>query len=264
MPAMAWGLRHRLGERGALALAWALAVSPSLVYYARDAIHETLLVASTLGLVVATEDAGREPPKPVGLGQEPGQGLQRRPQHFAHEGNSAIPLPGIREPRRQTLLDFLSLQRGNVPLADAGTLTHESRQELIRRSGTDGVRSRKAHLPARRETRAQLEGEPRLSRAGVPHDQRGLGPRVLGARLGGGEQSGQLGAASDEGALAAEELAGHVELVPLFAQGSAVGIAPQPEVLGDEARCGVVQANGAGARAPERLHAPIDDHGDGP
>ncbi|MCB9676203.1 MAG: TIGR03663 family protein [Alphaproteobacteria bacterium] len=55
MPAMAWGLRHRLGERGALALAWALAVSPSLVYYARDAIHETLLVASTLGLVVATD-----------------------------------------------------------------------------------------------------------------------------------------------------------------------------------------------------------------
>ena len=36
------------GRRGAAGVAWAIALSPSLVFYARDAIHETFLAAATL------------------------------------------------------------------------------------------------------------------------------------------------------------------------------------------------------------------------
>jgi uncharacterized protein (TIGR03663 family) len=55
-------LRRRLGAGRAVAACGLLATSPSLVYYARDAIHESLLAA--LGLVVAASvlrwsDAGR-------------------------------------------------------------------------------------------------------------------------------------------------------------------------------------------------------------
>lgn len=46
-------LRRRLGSEGATAAAWLLAVSPSLVYYGRDLIHETYLVALTLALIAA-------------------------------------------------------------------------------------------------------------------------------------------------------------------------------------------------------------------
>lgn len=46
-------LRRRLGSEGVTAAAWLLAVSPSLVYYGRDLIHETYLVALTLALVAA-------------------------------------------------------------------------------------------------------------------------------------------------------------------------------------------------------------------
>lgn len=46
-------LRRRLGRAGVTAAAWLLAVSPSLVSYGRDLIHETFLVALTLALVAA-------------------------------------------------------------------------------------------------------------------------------------------------------------------------------------------------------------------
>lgn len=46
-------LRRRLGRSGVTAAAWLMAVSPSLVYYGRDLIHETYLVALTLALVAA-------------------------------------------------------------------------------------------------------------------------------------------------------------------------------------------------------------------
>ncbi|MFP5286806.1 MAG: flippase activity-associated protein Agl23, partial [Thermoanaerobaculia bacterium] len=46
-------LRRRLGSEGVTAAAWLLAVSPSLVYYGRDLIHETYLVALTLALIAA-------------------------------------------------------------------------------------------------------------------------------------------------------------------------------------------------------------------
>jgi uncharacterized protein (TIGR03663 family) len=46
-------LRRRLGMAGTATAAWLLAVSPSLVYYGRDFIHETYLVFFTLALVVA-------------------------------------------------------------------------------------------------------------------------------------------------------------------------------------------------------------------
>jgi uncharacterized protein (TIGR03663 family) len=46
-------LRRRLGRSGVTATAWLLAVSPSLVSYGRDLIHETFLVALTLALVAA-------------------------------------------------------------------------------------------------------------------------------------------------------------------------------------------------------------------
>jgi uncharacterized protein (TIGR03663 family) len=46
-------LRRWLGRSGVTVSAWLLAVSPSLVYYGRDLIHETYLVALTLALVAA-------------------------------------------------------------------------------------------------------------------------------------------------------------------------------------------------------------------
>lgn len=46
-------LRPRLGALGAAAAALLLAVSPGAVYFSRDFIHETLLVAFTLGLVLS-------------------------------------------------------------------------------------------------------------------------------------------------------------------------------------------------------------------
>ncbi|HWM94123.1 MAG TPA: flippase activity-associated protein Agl23 [Thermoanaerobaculia bacterium] len=46
-------LRRRLGRTGVTAAAWVLAVSPSLVSYGRDLIHETYLVALTLALIAA-------------------------------------------------------------------------------------------------------------------------------------------------------------------------------------------------------------------
>ena len=52
VPMCAW-LRVLFGRRGAAAVAWTIALSPSLVFYARDAIHETLLAALTLLAVYA-------------------------------------------------------------------------------------------------------------------------------------------------------------------------------------------------------------------
>lgn len=46
-------LRRRLGRTGVTAAAWLLAVSPSLVSYGRDLIHETYLVVLTLALIDA-------------------------------------------------------------------------------------------------------------------------------------------------------------------------------------------------------------------
>lgn len=46
-------LRRQLGRSGATAAAWVLAVSPSLVSYGRDLIHETYLVVLTLALIAA-------------------------------------------------------------------------------------------------------------------------------------------------------------------------------------------------------------------
>ncbi len=46
-------LRRRLGVAGVTAAAWLLALSPSLVSYGRDLIHETCLAFLTLALVVA-------------------------------------------------------------------------------------------------------------------------------------------------------------------------------------------------------------------
>lgn len=52
VPLAAW-LRPLFGRRGASGVAWAVALSPSLVFYARDAIHETFLAAMTLLAVYA-------------------------------------------------------------------------------------------------------------------------------------------------------------------------------------------------------------------
>ncbi len=46
-------LRRRLGGAGVTAAAWLLALSPAMVYFGRDLIHETYLVLLTLGLVAA-------------------------------------------------------------------------------------------------------------------------------------------------------------------------------------------------------------------
>jgi uncharacterized protein (TIGR03663 family) len=46
-------LRRQLGRSGVIAAAWLLAVSPSLVSFGRDLIHETYLAALTLALIAA-------------------------------------------------------------------------------------------------------------------------------------------------------------------------------------------------------------------
>jgi uncharacterized protein (TIGR03663 family) len=46
-------LRRQLGRTGVVAAAWLLAVSPSLVSFGRDLIHETYLAALTLALIAA-------------------------------------------------------------------------------------------------------------------------------------------------------------------------------------------------------------------
>ena len=56
---LAWCLRREMGRFGALAAALLLALSPSLVYYSRDAIHEIELVFLTLLLAVAVLRAFR-------------------------------------------------------------------------------------------------------------------------------------------------------------------------------------------------------------
>ena len=56
-------LRRRLGRSGVTVSAWLLAVSPSMVSYGRDLIHETYLVALTLALVAAVSlwlETGRD------------------------------------------------------------------------------------------------------------------------------------------------------------------------------------------------------------
>lgn len=53
MAPMAWALRRPMGDRAGAAAGALLAASPSLVYYARDSIHETILVFFTLLLVIA-------------------------------------------------------------------------------------------------------------------------------------------------------------------------------------------------------------------
>jgi uncharacterized protein (TIGR03663 family) len=56
-------LRRRIGRAGVTAAAWLLAVSPSLVSYGRDLIHETYLVTLTLALVAAASlwlETGRD------------------------------------------------------------------------------------------------------------------------------------------------------------------------------------------------------------
>lgn len=63
MPLLLLPLRSRLGRTGVTAAAWLLAVSPSLVYYGRDLIHETYLVFLTLALVAAASrwlESGRD------------------------------------------------------------------------------------------------------------------------------------------------------------------------------------------------------------
>ena len=60
MAPLAWCLRGELGRAGALSAGALLAVSPSLVYYARDDIHETYFVAFTLLLFVGLVRGGRE------------------------------------------------------------------------------------------------------------------------------------------------------------------------------------------------------------
>lgn len=52
MVPMAWALRDRIGARAASLSAWMLALSPSLVYFGRDAIHESTLAAASLGALV--------------------------------------------------------------------------------------------------------------------------------------------------------------------------------------------------------------------
>lgn len=52
MVAAVWLLRRRFGVVGTPAAAWALALSPGLVYYSRDFIHEVTFGLFTLGIVV--------------------------------------------------------------------------------------------------------------------------------------------------------------------------------------------------------------------
>ncbi len=71
MVPMVAGLRPWFGRWGVVAAAWAIATSPSLVFFARDAIHETLLCAATLGLLVSLvhwqRDGGRLAPLAAGF-----------------------------------------------------------------------------------------------------------------------------------------------------------------------------------------------------
>jgi uncharacterized protein (TIGR03663 family) len=52
MVGLVWPLRRRLGLFGTPVVAWALALSPGLVYFSRDFIHEISFGLFTLGLVV--------------------------------------------------------------------------------------------------------------------------------------------------------------------------------------------------------------------
>lgn len=63
LPLLLLPLRSRMGMPAVTAAAWLLAVSPTLVYYGRDLIHETYLVVLTLALVAAASrwlEGGRE------------------------------------------------------------------------------------------------------------------------------------------------------------------------------------------------------------
>jgi uncharacterized protein (TIGR03663 family) len=50
--AMLWFLRHHLGKVGTAVAAFCMALSPGLVYYSRDFIHEMMFGWSSLGIVV--------------------------------------------------------------------------------------------------------------------------------------------------------------------------------------------------------------------
>jgi uncharacterized protein (TIGR03663 family) len=50
---LAWSMRRELGRRGAAAAAVLIAVSPSMLYYSRDNIHEIYFVTLTLAMVCA-------------------------------------------------------------------------------------------------------------------------------------------------------------------------------------------------------------------
>ncbi len=51
--AFMWGLRRGLGLVGTPIAAWSLALSPGLVYFSRDFIHESSFVFFTVGMIVA-------------------------------------------------------------------------------------------------------------------------------------------------------------------------------------------------------------------
>ena len=51
--ALMWGLRRGLGLIGTPVAAWSLALSPGLVYFSRDFIHESSFVFFTVGMIVA-------------------------------------------------------------------------------------------------------------------------------------------------------------------------------------------------------------------
>lgn len=61
MPALVWPLRRWLGDWGTVAAAWLFATSPALVFFARDAIHETWLSAASLGVLAALAVSDRYP-----------------------------------------------------------------------------------------------------------------------------------------------------------------------------------------------------------
>jgi uncharacterized protein (TIGR03663 family) len=63
MAPLAWILRRELGRAGAVAAGILLALSPALVYYSRDNIHETYFVFFTMLSVVAAV-RGRSSPRP--------------------------------------------------------------------------------------------------------------------------------------------------------------------------------------------------------
>lgn len=61
MVPMAWMLRDHIGPRAASLSGWLIALSPSLVFFGRDAIHETTLAAASLGAVIFALRWVREP-----------------------------------------------------------------------------------------------------------------------------------------------------------------------------------------------------------